>query len=91
VLLFATDDLEELAEAASTGTLPPVRRARAIEPAPPRVLAPGTTWHATVSAPGSLADGAYLRVAFGPLTSVGEPPEGMRSPVFWITDRAYRL
>ena len=55
------------------------------------MLAPNQTWRATISAPGSLADGTYVRVSFGPLRAKGEPPEGMRPIVVWITDRSYRL
>lgn len=91
LLLFATGDLDELTEAAQAAGLPPLRRARSIEPAPPRVLEPDATWRATLSAPGSLADGSWVRVSFGPLEAVGTPPEGMQSPVVWITDKAHRL
>jgi hypothetical protein len=55
------------------------------------VLAPKQTWRATISAPGSLADGAYVRVSFGPLVAKGDPPDGMEPRVVWITDRSYRL
>jgi len=91
VMLFGTGDLGELTEAADKGGLPPLRRARSIVPAPPRVLSPGTTWRARLSAPGSLADGSWVRVSFGPLVAVGTPPEGMQSPVVWITDMAHGL
>lgn len=74
----------------------PVKPARAAEPqraepAPPDVLAPDQTWRATISSPGSLADGAFVRVSFGPLRAKGEPPAGMEPTVLWITDRSYRL
>jgi hypothetical protein len=91
VMLFATGDLQELEQAANTGAMPPVRRATSIEPAPPAKLAPGKTWRATLSAPGSLAGGSYLRVAFGPIVADGEPPNEMEPVVFWITDRAHSL
>ena len=38
-----------------------------------------------------LADGSYVRVAFGPLRAVGDPPKGMQPVVYWITDRSHRL
>ena len=55
------------------------------------MLAPNQTWRATLSAPGSLADGSYVRVVFGPFRAVGEPPAEMEREVVWITDRAHRL
>jgi hypothetical protein len=91
LMLFATGDLAELEDATREGGLPPLRRAETIEPEPPDVLAPNQTWRATLSAPGSLADGSYLRVSFGPFEAEGEPPEGMEPVVVWITDRAHRL
>jgi hypothetical protein len=68
-----------------------VRLAATIDPPPPDTLAAGATWRATLSAPGSLADGSYLRVAFGPLRAVGDPPDGIERTVFWSTDRSHRL
>jgi len=91
LMLFATGKLEELEEANRAGRLPRVRLAATMEPPPPDVLAAGATWRATLSGPGSLADGSYVRVAFGPLRVVGDPPEGLESVVFWITDRTHRL
>ena len=89
-MLFANNDLDELKEAADDGRLPPPRLAARFDPPPPDVLSPKQTWRASISAPGSLADGAYVRVSFGPLRANGHPPEGME-PVVWITDRSYRL
>ena len=91
LMLFATGGLAELEEANRTGRLPPVRLAVTMKPPPPNVLEPGATWRATLSAPGSLADGSYVRVAFGPLRAVGEPPHGMQPVVSWITDRSHEL
>ncbi|MBA2383803.1 MAG: hypothetical protein H0V68_03965 [Actinobacteria bacterium] len=91
LMLFETGDLGELTEAADAAGLPPLRQATSIVPAPPRILAPNATWRATLSAPGSLADGSWVRVSFGPLEAVGTPPAGMQSPVVWITDKAHRL
>jgi len=91
LMLFATGELDELEQANRDGRLPPVRLAAAMKPPPPDVLAPGATWHTTLSGPGSLADGSYVRVAFGPLRAVGEPPPGIEPVVFWITDRAHKL
>jgi len=91
LMLFANDDLAELEKAAETGGLPAPRVATEYDPPPPDVLAPKQTWRATISAPGSLAGGAYVRVSFGPLQAKGDPPEGMQPTVVWITDRSYRL
>ena len=91
LMLFANGRLEELEAAAKTGDLPPPRLAARFDPAPPDVLDAKQTWRTTISAPGSLADGAYVRVAFGPLVAKGEAPADMEPTVLWITDRSYRL
>jgi hypothetical protein len=91
LMLFATGDLAELEAAASGGGLPPARGAAEIEPEPPDALAPGATWRARLSAPGSLPARSYVRVVFGPLSTEGELPEGMQGDVVWITDRSHRL
>lgn len=90
LMLFATGDLEAAEEANRQGRLPPVRRATRIVPAPPNVLRPGTTWRATLSARGSLADGSWVRVVFGTFLGRGDPPEELRR-VVWFTDRSHRL
>lgn len=91
LMLFADDDLEALQEASAAGALPPVREARTISPPLPPRLAPGATWRATLSAPGALAAGSVVRVAFGPLIAEGEAPGEMQPVVYWITDRSRRL
>ena len=91
LMLFATGELAELEEANREGRLPPARLATTMEPPPPDVLDSGETWRTTLSARGSLAAGSYVRVAFGPLRSIGEPPSGMQPVVYWITDRSHRL
>jgi len=87
LVLFGTGELEELESA----PLPSIRRAESIEPPPPDVLAAGQTWRTTLSAPGSLANGTFLRVSFGTLVAVGDPPAEMQPAVVWITDKAFRL
>jgi hypothetical protein len=89
--LFSSGELEDLEERNESNTLPAVRLASSYEPSLPAVLEPGASWSGTISAPGALAAGSWVRVAFGPLVSVEEPPEGMEGHVEWITDRAYRL
>jgi predicted small lipoprotein YifL len=91
LMLFANDDLDQLKDAAESGRLPAARTAIRFNPPPPDVLAPKQTWRTTISAPGSLADGAYVRVSFGPLRAKGDPPEGIPQIVGWVTDRSYRL
>lgn len=91
VMLFATGDLGELEDAASSGGLPATREAEVLDPEPPDVLAPGSTWRARIAAGGALAADSHVRVVFGPLRSESEPPEGMEEVVVWITDHSYRL
>jgi hypothetical protein len=91
VLLFPNDDLDELETRNRNGTLPTIRRATAFVPPLPQVLEPGTIWSGTISAPGPLAGGLWLRVSFGTFTSVGDPPEGAQPQLVWFTDHAYRL
>jgi hypothetical protein len=91
LMLFADGRQETLDEANRAGELPPLREAVTIEPPPPDVLAPGERWESTLAAPGALADGSHVRVTFGTLVAVGEPPGEMMPTVIWITDRSYRL
>lgn len=91
VLLFPDDDLGELEARNREGTLPALRRATAYAPPLPQVLEPGDSWSGTISAPGPLAAGLWLRVSFGTFTSVGDPPPGAQPQVIWFTDHAYRL
>ena len=57
----------------------------------PRILEPGASWDGTISAPGPLLAGSYVRVVFGTLVAVSKPPEDMGDRVVWITDHSYRL
>jgi hypothetical protein len=91
VMLFSKGDLETLEDLNADGKLPAVRPATRYEPRLPRVLEPGASWTGTISAPGALVAGSWVRVAFGALTSVGQPPDPLAERVAWITDRAYRL
>jgi hypothetical protein len=91
VQLYADDDPEAFEQANEEGRLPPERRARLFEPEPPNVLHPGVEWRGTISAPGTLPAGAYVRVVFGPFVAESEPPEGLRQQAVWITDHAHRL
>lgn len=91
VLLFPDDDLEELERRSRNGDLPAIRAATSYEPALPLVLRPGMTWKGTIGAPGALAGGLWVRLSFGPLTSIGKPPEGALPRVVWFTDHAHQL
>lgn len=91
VMLFATGDLDELERRNRDGTLPGVRNARTVSPAPPAELMPGARWEGTVSAPGALAAESWVRVTFGPLTARGELPEDLPQQLLWISDNAHRL
>lgn len=91
LMLFESGKLAELEERNESGTLPAVRRAIRFEPTLPLVLEPGRSWTGTISAPGALVAGSWARVVFGPLVSVGSPPEGVAEHVVWFTDSAHRL
>ena len=91
VMLFPDDDLKALEDRNRRGELPAIRHAATYRPALPSVLRPGSTWRGTISAPGALAGGLWVRVSFGPFVSVSDPPAGAASPVVWFTDHAYRL
>ena len=91
VMLFPTDELEDLERRSRDGELPGLRAARRFSPALPVRLAPGARWRGTIAAPGPLAAGLYLRIVYGPFVAVGDPPEGMQPGFSWITDHAHRL
>jgi len=91
VLLFASGDLDELERRNRNGTLPAIRNATGYVPALPVVLEPGKTWSGTISAPGPLAAGLWVRISFGTFTSVGDPPTGAERRVVWFTDHAVKL
>ena len=91
MLLFPNDDLRELERRNRTGDLPALRQATRYRPALPVVLQPGATWRGTISAPGALAGGLWVRLSFGLFTSVGDPPPGSEPQVIWFTDHAFRL
>ncbi len=91
VLLFPNDDLDELERRNRDGNMPAIRHATTYDPALPLVLRPGNTWRGTISAPGALAGGLWMRLSFGPFVSAADPPDGAASEVVWFTDHAYRL
>jgi hypothetical protein len=91
LMLMESGEQSELERQNANGTLPAVRRAVRFEPPLPEILAPGASWRGAMSAPGSLVARSWVRVVFGPLVSVGRPPEDLRPNVIWFTDQAYRL
>lgn len=91
VMLFVTGGMEELEQRNRDRQLPGVREARAVTPTPPRRLEPGETWEGTIAAPGALAAGRFARVVFGPLVADEKAPEGLPSPLLWISDNAHQL
>lgn len=91
VMLFRTDDLDEVERRSADGDLPGLREASTYTPALPARLAPGARWRGTIAAPGSLAAGLYVRFVLGPFVAAGDPPEGMERGFSWITDHAHRL
>ena len=90
LMLFPTGDLKTVEEANRQGVLPAVRRATTLDPAPPTFLQPGQTWRTTMSAPGSLVDGSWVRVVFGTFVGEKDAPDEFKR-VVWFTDHAYHL
>jgi hypothetical protein len=91
VVLFPNDDLDELERRNRNRDLPALRAATTYVPALPQRIEPGQTWQGTMSAPGALAGGLWVRLSFGPFGSAGDPPDGAQTPVVWYTDHAYHL
>ena len=91
LMLFTTGEQAQLDEQNENGTLPPIRPAVHFEPGLPGILKPGASWTGTISAPGPLVANSWVRVVFGPLVSVGTPPEDLAEAVLWISDHTYRL
>jgi len=91
VMLFPNSDHDELDRRNQSHDLPAIRPATSYVPALPVVLGAGKTWQGTISAPGALAGGLWVRISFGTFFSAGVPPDGAASPVVWFTDHAYHL
>jgi len=91
LMLFGNASMERFDDANRAGALPARRQAVTIVPEPPRRLEPGARWAATIAAPGALPAGSFVRVVFGTLVAVGEPPGDMQPTIVWITDHATRL
>jgi hypothetical protein len=91
LMLFSTGESRDLEERNESATLPAVRPAVRYEPSLPAVLEPHTSWKGTISAPGALVAGSWVRVVFGTLVAVGRTPDELPERFVWITDHAYRL
>jgi opacity protein-like surface antigen len=91
VMLFGSGDLRELEQRNAAGELPGIRLAETFRPKLPLVLEPGATWSGAMEARGALAAGRWVRVVFGALVPVGEPPEGFPPTLVWITDHVFQL
>jgi len=91
VLLFPNDDLKDLERRTRDGDVPGLRAATSYTPALPETIQQGETWRGTIAAPGALAGGLWVRIAFGPFSADGKPPKGAQTPVVWYTDHAYEL
>jgi hypothetical protein len=91
VMLFTSDEAEEVEQRSRDDDLPGLRPARTFDPALPARLPPGASWVGTMSAPGPLAAGLHVRLVFGRLVAVGTPPKGMPTEFSWITDHSYAL
>lgn len=90
LMLFPTGDLKAVEKANREGRLPAVRPATTIVPQPPAVLQPAATWRGTLSAPGALADGSFVRVVFGTFLGDDDAPDEFRR-VVWFTDHSHML
>ena len=91
LMLFESNQVAELEQENENGTLRASRTATHFEPSPPRLLEPGVSWTGTISAPGALVADSWARVVFGPLVSVGTPPETSRSASCGSRTSAYQL
>jgi hypothetical protein len=91
LMLFLSGDQEDLEDRVGTGRLPTLRAAMKYEPSLPPILEPHSSWKGTISAPGSLVAGSWVRVVFGTLVAVGRTPDELPARLVWITDHAYRL
>lgn len=91
LMLFSSGDTKELETRNDEGTLPALRPARVYEPSLPDVLEPHKAWRGTISGPGALVAGSWVRIVFGALVAIGRTPDDLPENIVWITDHAYRL
>lgn len=91
LMLFSSGKHQDLEQRNSGGSLPAVRAALEYDPPLPDALEPQRTWTGTMSAPGALAAGSWVRIVFGPFDAVGRAPDRFKNAIVWITDNAYPL
>jgi hypothetical protein len=96
LMLFRTGSHVELEQRNAGLTLPVLRQAMTFAPPLPTTLRPDATWSGTVSAPGALPSGLWVRLVFGAFVPQPAMPESLRrqgagNDLVWITDHAYRL
>jgi hypothetical protein len=91
LMLFSSGEHDDLETRNREGTLPTLRPALRYVPALPEVFEPKASWSGTISAPGALVAGSWVRFVFGPFVAIGRTPDGLPSQAGWITDRTYRL
>jgi hypothetical protein len=91
LMLFSSGKHQDLTERNSAGTLPAVRFGISYKPPLPDTLEPKETWEGTMSGPGALAAGSWVRIVFGYFDAVGAAPDIFKGSLLWITDHAYPL
>lgn len=91
LMLFTSGAHHDLETRNRQQDLPTLRPALAYEPDLPSTLEPHATWTGTISAPGALVAGSWVRFVFGTLVVEGRAPDNFPPQLTWITDRAYRL
>lgn len=87
LMVLPTGNYAEFEQLVSDDALPAVRPAVRYVPRPPALLEPGDSWTGSISAPGALVAGSWVRVVFGGLVSVVRPRESFA----WITDHTYHV
>ena len=76
-----------------TGNLshaPPALRPDRASPPPPSTLEPGASWSTTVTGPEVLRADSFVRVLFGPFSSVERFRTEVQS-ILWVTDHSIRI
>ena len=91
-MLFPTGDQKDAERLNNSLSLPTIRAATAYRPElPGRAGAGDNMARDDLRAGRARGGGLWVRIAFGPFSSVGEPPKGVQTPVNWFTDHTYQL
>ena len=91
LMLFTSNKHSQLEALMRKQALPTLRPAISYEPPLPSTLDPQASWTGTISAPGALVAGSFVRFVFGYFELIGRAPDTFPSDFTWITDHAYRL